>query len=210
MAILDVLTLNEAKASLNVTGTTQYDTELPGYITAVSQRLDTLCGPVVRRTVTGEQLDGGFESIFVEFFPVTSFTSIIEYDGVIATVLTSETNFVQPDNAYRSYSYQPDPTLYGNRLVRRSAGFRKKFTFGIGNVVVTYVPGRFADTVSVGEKYKKAAGLILQNLWRSQQDSTGRMDEFDVPMQMFPKFAVPNAALQLLCNEVHEEQVLLA
>lgn len=204
MATLDVLSLAEAKLALNLSGTTAHDAELPGWITAVSLRLDKLIGPVVRRTVTAEKHDGGNRRIFLRYHPNTSITSITEYAGTVATVLTAETNASKPTDAYLAEDYEPDPALLSSIVWRRSGDADATFPRGRKNIEVTYVAGRFADTASCDERAKKAAALMLINLWRSQQDSTGTVGEFDVPQNNFPTFTVPRAVREMYDGEIQD------
>ncbi|MCP3805377.1 hypothetical protein NLX83_39535 [Allokutzneria sp. A3M-2-11 16] len=209
MATLDVLTLSEAKLALNLTGTGAHDVELAGFITASSLRLDELVGPVVRRQISAETHDGGAGQVFVRFFPVSLVASVTEYSGTTATVLTAETPGTQPADAYLTEPYSADVTLKGPALHRRSSGADARFPVGRGNVVITYTAGRAVDTAAVDQRFKLAASLILINLWRSQQDSSGGMGEFDIPNQIFPRFAVPNAVRELMHGEVQEPDLLI-
>jgi len=213
MAALDVLTLDEAKQALNVTATTKHDVELPSFITAVSDRLDRLIGPVVQRTITGELHDGGRENIWLSFFPVVSVSSVQEFadESTTPTVLVAETNASRPDEAYLTHAYGRG-SLLAPRLTRRSSTGRHrraKFAKGQRNVSVSYVAGRCVDTASVDPLYKQAAGMMLANMWRSQQDSTGGVGEFDVPQSSFPRWAVPRAVVQLLEDEVQQPRRLV-
>lgn len=204
MATLDVLSFAEAKAALNISATTAHDTELPGWITAVSMRLDKLIGPVVRRTVTAEKHDGGSHRIFLRHHPSTSITSVTEYAGTVATSLSAETNTSKPADAYLVDDYEPDASLLSSIVRRRSGDVDATFAVGRKNIEVTYVPGRAADTASCDERAKKAAALMLINLWRSQQDSSGQVGEFDVPQSIFPTFAVPRAVRQMYDGEIQD------
>lgn len=214
MAEFDVLTLEEAKQALNVTATTKHDAELPLYITAVSDRLDRLVGPVVQRSVSSELHSGGHESIFLHLYPVVSVGSVQEYkeEETTATVLTAETNASRPAEAYLTHPYRRG-ALLSSRLVRRSdkgLSRKGKFAKGQNNIVVSYVAGRCADTASVEPLFKQAAGLMLQNFWRAQQDSTGNVGEFDVPQSYFPRWAIPQAVRQLLEEEMQQPRQLIA
>ncbi|GGM64102.1 hypothetical protein GCM10012275_38290 [Longimycelium tulufanense] len=204
MATLDVLTLAEAKDALNLANTTAHDEELPAWITGVSLRLDELVGPVVQRTITAENQDGGGHLIFLEHHPITSITSVTEYDNTTATTLTEETNSTKPTDGFLTDRYSADRTLLSNILRRRSDNADAFFPPGRNNVEITYVAGRFADTASVDERYKRAAALMVINLWRSQQDSTGNVGEFDVPQLIFPTFSVPRAVRELLNGELQD------
>lgn len=208
MATLDVLTLAEAKQALNLTGTTAHDTELPGWITAASLRLDKLVGPVVRRPVTAERHDGGGAAIFLRHHPNYSITSVSEYDGTTPSVLTVETNAAQPMAGYVVDEYSADASLLSNIVRRRSSGGNARFPQGRRNVIVDYVAGRFADTASCDERAKSAVRIMMLNFWRSQQDSTGQSGEFDVPQSAFPTFAVPRAVRDMYDGEIQDPMFL--
>lgn len=210
MATLDVITLPEAKTALNLSGTAAYDAELPVWITTVSARLDSLVGPVVVRTLTGELHDGGEHCVYLRYYPVSAITSVTEYDDVTPTSLTAETNASKPAAAYLAGRYRRDPTLMSQRIRRRSSGTDDTFPSGRQNVAVTYSAGRAANTAAVAERYKTAAELMLINLWRSQQDSVAGVGEYDVPQGIFPTFAVPRAVKELLYGEIQEPRPMVA
>lgn len=200
MATLDWLTLEEAKAGLNLSGVTTYNAELPAWITAVSLLLDSKVGPAVVRTITDEVHDGGAGVIRTRLWPVVSYTTVTEYTGLTPRVLTVETNLAHPAAGYRADRYGAEPSLFSGRIVRRSSGYGSVFASGSGNVVVTYVAGRFADTASVSERFKAAAKLTLQNLWNSQRPNLAVVGEFEIPQQNWPRFAVPNAVREMLAD----------
>lgn len=204
MATLDVVSLTEAKQALQLTGTTAHDTVLAAWITGVSLRLDRLVGPVVRRTVTAEPHDGGANRVHLRYHPNTSVTSVTEYDGTTGTVLTAETNALKPDDAYKALAYSADAAYRSNILVRRGGNADAVFAAGLENVEVTYVAGRFADTASVDERFKRGTALMLKNLWRSQVDGVGQVGEYDVPAVNFPAFAVPRAVRELFDGEIQD------
>lgn len=147
---LDVLTLAEAKQALNISESViKHDAELPSYITAVSQRLDLYIGPVVQRTVTNEVHDGGRPSVFLSLFPVVSVTQVIEYCGTTSTVLAAESNAVKPEEGYLLERYDPVPSLWSGRVLRRKVGRAARFEPGQANVAVSYVAGRCVSTAEV-------------------------------------------------------------
>jgi hypothetical protein len=201
--ILDVLTLAEGKAAVAAANTGAYDGKLPGWITGVSRLLDRVVGPVVRRSMTAA-VDGGYPEVFLPRHPNYSITSVTEYSGTTAQVLTAESNATQPTYAYRTIPYSADPTYLGNKLLRRSSGAAASFPVGIGNVEIAWVAGRYANTTSVDERFKRAAAIMLKNLWRSQQDATGTVDEFDSPQSIFPAFSVPNAVRDMFPGEIQD------
>lgn len=197
----DLLTLDEAKRALNIPlADTTFDTEIASYITAVSQRLDDLCGPVVRRTITDEVQDGGGEFIFPVHTPVASVTSVAEYSSGTATTLTAETNSTSTSNDYRLIGSGTHASL----IRRRASWSDSVFPAGRGNVVITYVAGRFADTGSVSPKFKQGAAKMLSVMWKGDQGA-GTVT-FGAPAEAdtlgIIGFAIPRAVLELLANEV--------
>jgi hypothetical protein len=209
MATLDVLTFEEAADALNLSGTAIHDKDLPEWITAVSLFMDRLIGPVVTRVVTAEQHDGGRHCIYLRQYPNTAITTVTEYSGTTATVLAPETNTTKPANAYMVDPYEPDTALLTGIVRRRVSGGDALFAQGRRNVEVTYSAGRFASTTTVDQRAKKAASLILSNAWRSQQDSTGGVGEFDVPQVMFPRKAIPAVVRELYFREIQDRDPIL-
>lgn len=193
----DLLTEAEAEAELdNPTG---LDAEIASLNTAISRRLDGLCGPIVQRTVTGETHDGR-RHVYLLNRPVMSVTTVTEYAYTTATTLTVETNAVKTSD-----NYQFDPRT--GVLYRRSGGCDVPFTPGRQNVVVTYVAGRYADTASVDALFKQAARICLKHLWvneKSQGTQTfGSVVGYDDTIGMrVPTFAIPRAAVELLADEL--------
>lgn len=211
MGTWDVLTLEEAKQALNVTATVKHDAELPAYITATSDRLDRLIGPVVQRDITDEVHDGGREHIYLTFFPVVFVSTVVEHADTEPVVLEPETATAQPGEAYATHPYRRGDLL-SHRITRRSSSGRHRnarFAVGTNNITVSYVAGRCADTASVDPLYKHAAGLMLANFWRAQQDSSGSVGEFDVPQSSFPRWAVPRAVVQLVEDEVQQPRQMV-
>ena len=183
---LDLITLTEAKAALNVT-TSGQDTELARVVTAVSRRIDDLCGPVVIRSVTDLIADGGTTHIFLDHYPVAAITSVTEYSDTTATVLTVETNASKPTSGYLL-----DAEM--GMIRRRSGGSDTLFPTGRGNVVVVYTAGRYASTAAVDPKFKHAAELYLRHLWTPNQGMAPASTAI-------PTFGVPNVVMDLLADE---------
>lgn len=223
MVAIDILTLDEAKAAVDVVpGDSRFDVELPAYITAVSELLDDEFGPVVARALTelhdGSALSyaagpgarrgtadlpsGGRSVIFTSLRPAYSFTTVTEYDvSGNPTVLTAETVSSKPTSSYLAEPDPRDPTRFSGKLTRRGAGVTSWWAYGEKNISVLYSAGRYATTDAVSGKWKTAAKICLQNAWRSRQQSVTQVDEFDVPQANFPKFGLPNAARDLLRRE---------
>ena len=163
LALLDRI---EAYEAINDTTTaaaadSERDDEFIGiWVPAISRRIDELCGPVVKRTITDERHDGGRHVIRLRHVPISSVTTVTEYDGTAATVLAEETNETKPDDAYLV-----DGGRYDRDLRRRSGESDVNFAVGRRNVEVTYEAGRYADTASVDPKFKMTAAAILRRLW---------------------------------------------
>lgn len=199
---LDVLTLYEAKEELGIgLSDTSKDGVLARKITAVSQRLDQACGPIVQRTVTGEVLEGGGHEAWVKFGPVFSWTTVAEYSGTVAQVLDPEDYDTQPAYGYVAQRGGTPTSVYSGRLSRRSAGGSLVFPVGPEAVRVTYVAGRYVDTAGVDALFKEAAAVMLQNAWRPQEAAVQSLGEFDVPAQNFPRFGIPNYVRDMLAEE---------
>lgn len=207
MAATDVLTLAEAKQQLNLSGTTAYDTELPLWISGISERLDALIGPIVRRTISNELHDGGYHTIYLRHYPIRAITTVIEYNWLTPLTLAPESNPSKPADAYLTEAYEMDRTLISQRIRRRYGGITGLFVPGKQNVVCTYEAGRVDNTASVSGKIKIAAGVMLQNAWRSQEISTSHVGEFDVPASNFPRFAVPRFVRDMFTRELQEPRI---
>ncbi len=205
MATNDILTLAEAKRYVSVnTADTDKDVLLAAAITAVSTKLDHSVGPVVYATITGEVHDGGdgsharYDRIYLDYSPVGTVTQVLEYDGTTAATLTAQSNTSQTANQYAV-------DRVTGKLSRRDSNMPACFPQGLGNVVVTYVAGRFTAGTITDDRYKAAAGLMLQNWWRTEQPALGNVGEFDVPQVNFPTFAVPKAVKDLLADQWRSE-----
>lgn len=201
---LDVLDPDEAATGVGQRLGTRWEAHLPRMVTAVSRRLDRLVGPIVQRTVTDEAHDGGWPSIFLRHHPNVSITTLTEYAGTVATVLTAETVGTVPVDAYRTTPYSHDPALLGNEVVRRSGGADARFPSGRGNVVVTYVAGRSATTAAVDDLYKEAAVLILKNHLRTRQPNIDAIGDLEDARPITPGFEIPNMVRELLEQELQD------
>jgi hypothetical protein len=196
---LDVITLAEAKSAINIASSdTSQDTELAGYVTAVSRRLDTLCGPVVKRTISGEQhMVSRDLYIDVRYRPIYSVAAVYEFstDGT-ALPLNNETTTVKPEDGFLI-----DPnTRERYRIFRRSSGLMYPFPY-YGIVEVSYDAGRYADTASVDPVFKQGAAIMLAQLWRREQGiGTANFGLSDQAGTTIPTFAVPRAVLELLAE----------
>ena len=160
---LDVLSQTEALEAVGLN--TDTTGRLAAYVSAVSQQLDNLVGPVVQRTVTSESHDGGDDEVFLRQRPVASVTAVTEYRNTTAQALVAETNTTKT-----GYNYLLDPAAAG-KLCRRSSNQDFPFPPGKSNVIVTYVAGRASTTGAVDAKYKQAAAMMLRNIWTAEAAS---------------------------------------
>jgi hypothetical protein len=201
----DLLSTTESRVAIGLTSTdTSQDARLPSYVTAVSRRLDQLCGPIVQRTVTGETLDGGQRFVDLTYWPLQSLVSVTEYYGTAARTLTQETPGTVPTDSYVLYPWR---AWYKGRLYRRSGGCDAYFPTGRGNVVVSYVAGRYANTAAVDVLFKQAASLTLSNIFRKEQRPVS--PAFNSPdllgdneASSLPGFLLPYVVEQLLVDEI--------
>lgn len=199
---LDVITLAEGKGAVNIaTSDTSQDTELAGYITAVSRRLDSLCGPVVARTIAEEDhLSYGQAVIETRQRPIYAIAGVVEYDSAgVHTHLSEETITTKPADAWLV-----DPSTSSRfRVLRRSYGL--PYTFPQGGIVrLEYSAGRYATTAAVDAVFKQAAAIMIANLWRREQgvgsNTFGNAGDMFNPL--IPTFAVPRAVLELLAEHL--------
>ncbi len=190
----DLLSLLEGRDALNISS--GQTTEIELYISAVSQALDRLCGPIVARDVT-ENHNGGDWSVWLWESPVRSITSVTEYDNLTARVLTAETNLAKAPTNYIA-------DLDAGRVQRRSNNLYQRFACGAGNITVVFSAGRYADTTAVEERFKLAAAIMLATNWRSEQGSgTNTFGGFTTGEPVFgATFAIPNKVRELLQNDM--------
>lgn len=201
MASNDLLSLAEVKDVLEVS-TIDHDEELAGLITGVSNRIDSMCGPVVQRTVTGEKHDGGRPFVVLDKRYGTSASSVVEYDtSGNSTTLSAETESTKTADDYLLDDVGDGVTF----LRRRRSGSDFLFAAGRRNVVVTYTAGRVADTASVDELFKRAAALFITHLWKQTAPSYYTDQDFLSEVQTSPRvpgFGIPNAVKDLLADEM--------
>ena len=190
MGVLDVVTLDEAETELGIDPDTRV--LLSGYITSVSRLLDQACGPIVKRTITDEKHNGGSSYLLLDHYPVASVTTVTEYSGLTGTLLTEETVSTAPNGFL----------LDGSALIRRAGKNDSAWAYGRGNVLVTYVAGRYDDTLSVDERFKRAAIVTLANLWRREQGMGTVMFGADGAPMLGATYALPNAAKAFIQDDL--------
>jgi hypothetical protein len=159
-----------------------------------------VCGPIVNRTLTAELYNGGCSKIFLRYRPVSSVTSVTEYNNTTAQVLAAETNTTKTAN-----DYLLDNSSTGV-IIRRTSGCDTWFASGRRNVSVTYVAGRAATTAAVDARFKQAARICLKHLWRNENSAgtvtfgaTSGIEEY---IPTIPAWAIPRAALELIAADL--------
>lgn len=173
-----LLTLDDAKAQLNITGTDS-DTELQVYVDAVAAVIEEYVGPVESRQVVETQdAGGGRRALVLRRTPVLSLTSVepLQSGGVAYPV----------DGLFTD--------LESGEVRRTDRGWF------CGLLQVTYQAGRAEVPATVN----LAARMLVQHLWRTQRSARagalpGGGDDYSVsePIPGFG-YAVPNRVLELL------------
>lgn len=201
MATTDVMSLDDARSIVRMNPSdTYHHGRLAGYVTAISHRFDEVFGPVVKRTITGERVDGGCDVVLLRRRPVAEITSVTTYSAGVATVLTAESLVAVGD--YYAEPDRDDPTLLSGRLFARSGWMDSWWPAGRQNVVVDYVAGRFENTAAVKDTvWYQAAALTLKSLWRGEEDTIAVVNDYEQPQTAIPTFAIPNVAVELLAGE---------
>lgn len=188
MAATDVITLDEAKAQLNIPAdNTASDAELAGFVAAASRVVERYVGAVVHRTVT-EVFDGGRAQLLLTTLPVVEATEVIDTGATI-----------EPGGY----------TVSRAGVLSRVAGpSPMPFLPGVQTVQVTYTAGQVATLAEVAEALpdvRLAALIICQHMWETQRPAARgpfdqQSDDFD------PRYAysIPRRAQELLGIEQGE------
>ena len=198
MPATDVISIADARAHVGLNANADATT-LALFVSAASERLDELCGPIVQRTFTNELHNGGDSEIQLFNWPVASIVSITEYQMKAPVPLTQETNTVKPG---AGFIVNP----YSGIVYRRSAGGPFRFAVGQFNVSCTYVAGRYASTSVVASRFKLAARIMVANWWRFEK-GVGNQPLGNADQGMFPTFSVPRAVLDLLAGDLRAQGI---
>lgn len=201
-ATVDLVTLAEIKPGLNIPpGDTSDDTELAVIITAVSQRVAEMCGPVVNVARSELYDGGGFELTLrnAAWSPTASLgtVTVVEYDTAgTAGTLTAETQTSKPAAGFLVVADEAT-------ISRRSSGAYATFAAGRRNVLVGYTTGRAANTAAVSPKFKQAAIITINHIWQGlgAQSTAARAGAADGMPYGLPPWALPKAAIDLLHGE---------
>jgi hypothetical protein len=195
MAATDIVTIAEATQYLQAAGNANSPL-LDEWITAASLAVDDLCGPVVRRTITAEEIRTyGEGRVKVAWSHIVSASSVVEYDSDgVAQTLTAETYSSKPADGYRFW-----PTTKAQWVERRESGGASTFPVD-GTLLITYVAGRFASTSTVSQRFKKATLMLIAHLWAVEH---GTANTFGDVQSFTPSgFAVPRRVTELLGEEI--------
>lgn len=172
-AATGLFSLADARAVLNITGTTQ-DEELRDYVDAVTILIEERVGAVLPRTVS--EVVRARDVITLTVTPIVSLTSVTPV--LTAGWAVNVANLVFDSATGRVWDY------------RRSSFANDLYT-------VVYVAGRQG---TVPRNISMAARLLLKHLWKNQQGPTTRPGSqgADPMAAALSGYAVPNAVEQLL------------
>lgn len=160
MSDLDVIDFEWAQEAINMPGSgANHGLEIQLFITAVSQRIDAICGPVVVRDVVETFRPASNQTVILHDWvswpssdwPLQEITQLTEYTAGVGANLTGETLTVSGDYL-----------VVDGHLGRRSAF---STSYWRGPIEVTYTAGRYADTAAVGERFQLAAAQIVARMW---------------------------------------------
>jgi hypothetical protein len=189
-----IVDLASVKAHLNIQPLdTSQDAELIGFILAASEVIRDMVGPIVPETHT-EYFDGGVMTVSVAWQPLLSVTSVYEYYGLSAFLLTEQPLGTQ----INAFGFTVD-YITGQIIRRTFGGQAALFAVGDKNIKVTYSAGRAGTSYSV----RLGALEFIRHNWqmtqqgrlrRSRGSSAGDGGEMAVPIG----FAVPDRVVELL------------
>lgn len=178
MAAIDVITLAQAKAQLNINSTT-YDTQLASMVSAASRMWVNRCGPV-NPSNFDEWYDGGNPRLMVRNGPIVSVTKVEETIGTAIYALNLQTLQAGGDTSAWGYSVDMSTGM----LTRRAAAIAVPFTYGVKNIHVVYQGGYAA----VPEDITLAVTLLTQHLWETTRGG-GRRPGQQTDDQWSPQYA---------------------
>lgn len=148
-ADLPVISLDEAKAYLNVTSSSG-DDEIRGFILAATDIAERETGRQMRRRTYTENLSGGYRALTLSGYPVISVTSVVE-DGV---TLTAGTDYVA------------DLTM--SIVYRGTTAAQRDWRVGRNNITITYVSGESSPSPTAQLLVKE----LTRHLWRTQRGAS--------------------------------------
>lgn len=180
---MSLVTLDEAKDHLNKSGaSTTDDAELQAVVEQAEaillNRPEYRVADAATSTSHTEWVDSGTDVILLQHYPITAVTSVTEYTGGTAQVITA-----QPlgGGSFTGYGWDyADGTGANGILVRLSGGYPTNWCGNRVKIVYT------AGTASVPADIKRACLALIRHLWGDQRgpsaqpyDTSG--DEFLPP-----------------------------
>lgn len=203
MAAHDVLSLEAAKLVLSRTASDLKDDDaIAALVSAISDRLDRACGPIIRRTVTGEQHlhVEGCSVLRLRHQPVVSISTITEYTGATGSALTAD-SLTAEGGYYLQPWWSSDPVgLWTNKVTRRGS-----FS---GPVEVTYVAGRYEDTDAVAStRFHEAAAVFLTFMSQRRNVGVAEVGGYEQPTSVYP-MTMPAIIREILAHDWVESVVV--
>jgi hypothetical protein len=175
-----IVSLAAAKEQLNIPAATiTFDEELRGYIAATTRAVESVVGPVIKRTVS--EVRPGGHLLVLNSTPVLALSTLVG-------IYNSGISYLPADL---------DTDLVTGIVRRRDGGWF------IGPLRVVYTAGR----VVIPENFLLAAKIIIQHLWETQRGSGSaatNVDQADVAYLYKAGFAIPRRALELLSPDAED------
>lgn len=193
MADTDLLTTDEVETALGITDTADLSI-LETYISAASEKIDALCGPVVVRNVIDEprDSDGAVVSIRLNMAPVLEIIALWDGETLLQEDIPNELLGTYPADGYMLYSKS-------GVVVRRRNHADSTFGWGRQTIQVNYMAGRYETTADVDGRFKQAAMMIVDRLWKLYQAAGTATYGTD---GWVPARAVPPMVEELLADEL--------
>lgn len=204
MATTDLVTLPDVKTFLNISGS-QYDAELPNFITTASDMIESRIGSVAGSPTYDEYYDGGHGNtmqIVLRHAPIQAVTAVSESisTGWVRTLAAQPLDGTSTDSS--PFGYTVD--LQDGLITRRSAGVACAFAPGKRNIHVVYTAGM----ATVPPELQTAAKILVKHLWEERRggakrpglgggDDTSLKDEGDFPArveEILANFYIPGIA----------------
>lgn len=168
-ATVPIVSEPEAQAYVRVTNAAQTE-QLRRMLVAATNAVERYTDRSWRRKTVSESYDGGFSEIVLRSSPVRSITSVVE----------SGTTLAATDYLLRSGA----PVI-----VRGTSTVPSVWSYGVNNVVVTYVVG----PQEIPEDVRHAVLVTVRDMWASQRGGgelpDGAAIDFAEPADLLPREA---------------------
>ncbi|PJN22418.1 hypothetical protein [Kitasatospora sp. CB02891] len=190
---MPIVDLASVKLHLNIPTTdTRQDLELQRFMAAADDHVRDVCGPITAELHT-EWHDGGRSTIALDWLPLASVQTVVEYVAASSWILTEQPLGSSTD----SYGYTVDAER--GSITRRAVGVAVPFPAGTRNVRVVYTSGTggaVPATVFLG------ALELIRHLWQLTQQAArpafGATGSYDADGATVPTgFALPARVLEL-------------